>query len=88
MAHGSWLTPHGPWLMAHGSNQHDWRSTSRADGSEGCFQGGDGGGDQGDDDGCRPAGPRSLYQLRRTRSGDDEGSEMRTMARAWASAPS
>eukprot|EP00964_Phaeocystis_antarctica_P012245 scaffold6768_cov57-Phaeocystis_antarctica.AAC.2 len=47
MAHGSWLMTHhsslithGPWPMAHGSNQHDWRSTSRADGSEGCcFQG-------------------------------------------------
>ena len=61
--------------MAHDSNQHDWRSTSRADGSKGCFHGGDGGGDQGDDDGCRPAGPRSLYELRRMRCGDDEGSD-------------
>ena len=24
---------------------------------------------------CRPAGPRSLYELPRTRSGDDEGSD-------------
>eukprot|EP00964_Phaeocystis_antarctica_P121939 scaffold85616_cov50-Phaeocystis_antarctica.AAC.2 len=35
--------------------------------AEGCFQGGQGGGGQGDDDGCRPAGPRSLYELRRMR---------------------
>ena len=52
-------------------------STSQAGGSEGCFQegGGDEGGDQGEDGGCRPAGPRSLYELPRTRSGDDEGSD-------------
>ena len=28
-----------------------------------------------DDDGCRPAGPRSLYELRRMRCGGDEGSD-------------
>eukprot|EP00964_Phaeocystis_antarctica_P111418 scaffold75791_cov53-Phaeocystis_antarctica.AAC.1 len=87
MTHDSWLTPHGSWLMAHDSHAswlmwlmthaawpHDLRSTSRADGSEGCFQAGQGGGDQEDDDGCRPAGHRSLYELRRMRCGDDEGS--------------
>ena len=38
-------------------------STFQAGGSEGCFQSGDGGGDQGEDRGCRPAGPRSFYEL-------------------------
>eukprot|EP00964_Phaeocystis_antarctica_P088320 scaffold56204_cov55-Phaeocystis_antarctica.AAC.1 len=60
-------------------------STSQAGG---CFQGGDGGGDQGDDGGCVGQQGLDLSTSSRGQGAATTRVAMRTMARAWASAPS